>query len=89
MARAARLDRGLASFITADPAKTSAKTIRANTPNTPSKYQRPASDGADQPIATMRSIGRRARAAISAGTLTSYRRSRSESRSFGRVIIFM
>jgi hypothetical protein len=38
---------------------------------------------------TMRSIGTRARSAISGGTLTSYLISRSESRSFGSVIIFM
>ncbi len=42
-----------------------------------------------QPIATMRSIGSRARSAISAGTLTSTFISRSESRTFGSVIIFM
>ena len=42
-----------------------------------------------QPIATMRSIGRVARSAISGGTLTSCLKSRSESRTFGRVIIFM
>ncbi len=41
------------------------------------------------PIATIRSIGIRARSAISSGTLTSNFISRSESRSFGRVIIFM
>jgi hypothetical protein len=41
------------------------------------------------PIATMRSIGMRARSAIAGGTLTSNFISRSESRSFGRVIIFM
>jgi hypothetical protein len=41
------------------------------------------------PIATMRSIGTRARSAISSGTLTSCFRSRSESRSLGSVIIFM
>lgn len=42
-----------------------------------------------QPIETMRSIGRRALSARSSSTLTSNLRSRSESRSFGRVIIFM
>ncbi len=42
-----------------------------------------------QPIATMRSIGSLARSAISAGTLTSNFISARESRSFGRVIIFM
>jgi len=41
------------------------------------------------PIATIRSIGIRARSAISAGTLTSNFISRNASRSFGRVIIFM
>ena len=41
------------------------------------------------PIATIRSIGIRARSAISSGTLTSNFMSRSASRSFGRVIIFM
>ena len=41
------------------------------------------------PIATIRSIGIRARSAISSGTLTSNFISRSASRSFGRVIIFM
>ena len=41
------------------------------------------------PIATMRSIGSRARSAISAGTLTSNFISRRASRSFGSVIIFM
>ena len=41
------------------------------------------------PIATIRSIGIRARSAISPGTLTSNFISRSASRSFGRVIIFM
>ena len=41
------------------------------------------------PIATMRSIGSRARAAISAGTLTLNFISRRASRSFGSVIIFM
>ena len=40
-------------------------------------------------IATIRSIGSRARSATSAGTLTSCTPSRSESRSFGSVIIFM
>ena len=42
-----------------------------------------------QPIATIRSIGIRARSAISSGTLTSNFISRRASRSFGRVIIFM
>ena len=42
-----------------------------------------------QPIATMRSIGSFAFAAISGATLTSNFISTSESRSFGRVIIFM
>ena len=42
-----------------------------------------------QPIATMRSIGSRARAAMSSGTLTSNFRSRNASRSFGSVIIYM
>ena len=42
-----------------------------------------------QPIATIRSIGTFARSAISGGTLTSTFISRSESRSFGSVIIFM
>ena len=37
----------------------------------------------------MRSIGMRARSAIAGSTLTSGLRSRSESRSFGSVIIFM
>jgi hypothetical protein len=41
------------------------------------------------PIATIRSIGIRARSAISRGTVTSNFISRSASRSFGRVIIFM
>ena len=41
------------------------------------------------PIATMRSIGTLARSATSAGTLTSNFSSARESRSFGRVIIFM
>ena len=41
------------------------------------------------PIATMRSIGTRARSATSAGTLTSNFISRRLSRSFGSVIIFM
>ena len=41
------------------------------------------------PIATIRSIGIRASSAISAGTLTSNFISRRQSRSFGRVIIFM
>ncbi len=44
---------------------------------------------ARQLIATIRSIGTRARSAISGGTLTSCTPSRSESRSFGSVIIFM
>jgi hypothetical protein len=43
----------------------------------------------DQPIATMRSIGTRARSAIAGGTLTSPVMSRRQSRSFGSVIIFM
>jgi len=42
-----------------------------------------------QPSATMRSIGTRANSAISGGTRTSYFMSRSESRSFSSVIIFM
>ena len=42
-----------------------------------------------QPMATIRSIGSFARSASSGGTLTSNFISRSESRSFGRVIIFM
>jgi len=41
------------------------------------------------PIATIRSIGIRARSAISRGTATSNFISRSASRSLGRVIIFM
>ena len=44
---------------------------------------------AGQPIATMRSIGVRARSAISRGTCTTGLPSRSASRSFGSVIIFM
>ena len=40
-------------------------------------------------MATIRSIAPRARSAISSGTVTSYFQSRSESRSFGSVIIFM
>ncbi len=40
-------------------------------------------------IATIRSIAPRAFSAISSGTVTSYFQSRSESRSFGSVIIFM
>jgi hypothetical protein len=43
----------------------------------------------DQPMATMRSIGTRARSAIAGSTRISWRRSRRESRSFGSVIIFM
>jgi hypothetical protein len=92
VARAARLGSGFASFSAADPARTSANTKRAISPNTPSSYQRRAREyprSGDQPIATMRSIGRRARAATASATLTSWRRSRSESRSFGSVIIFM
>ena len=42
-----------------------------------------------QPIATIRSIGTRARSAMAGSTRTSWRMSRSESRSFGSVIIFM
>ncbi len=41
------------------------------------------------PMATIRSMARRARAAVSSGTVTTWRMSRSESRSFSRVIIFM
>ena len=41
------------------------------------------------PIATIRSIGTRAFAAVSASTRTSYFPSRSASRRFGSVIIFM
>ena len=40
-------------------------------------------------MATMRSIAPRARSAISSGTVTTNFQSRSESRSFGSVIIFM
>jgi hypothetical protein len=40
-------------------------------------------------MAIIRSIGSRARAAISSGTRTSYSVLRNESRSLGRVIIFM
>jgi len=42
-----------------------------------------------QPIATMRSIGTRARSATCSGTLTSCTPWRRESRSFGSVISFM
>ena len=42
-----------------------------------------------QPIATMRSIGVRARSATASGTLTAGAPSRSASRSLGSVIIFM
>jgi hypothetical protein len=42
-----------------------------------------------QEMATMRSIGTRARSAMSAGTFTSPVRSRRQSRSLGSVIIFM
>ena len=40
-------------------------------------------------MATIRSIGTRARSAISVGTFTSWTSSRSASLSFGSVIIFM
>ncbi len=40
-------------------------------------------------MATIRSIAPRARSAMSSGTVTSNFQSRSESRSFGSVIIFM
>jgi len=44
---------------------------------------------ANHPMATIRSIGTRALAAVSGSTLTSKFPSRSASRSFGNVIIFM
>ena len=53
------------------------------------RVTRPETGRSHQVMATMRSIGMRARAAISGETRTSYLRSRSESRSLGRVIIFM
>jgi hypothetical protein len=53
------------------------------------RAQEPADAASAQPIATMRSIGTRARSATSSGTRTSNFISRSESRSFGSVIIFM
>ena len=77
VAIAARLEPGLASLATLAPA------------STPRGSVAPQPRARGQPIATIRSIGTFARSAISGGTLTSTFISRSESRSFGSVIIFM
>jgi quinolinate synthase len=53
------------------------------------RYAAQAQAGATAIVATMRSIGTRARAAMSGATLTSWTRSRRASRSLGSVIIFM
>ena len=92
VASAARLERGLASFATL-AARQHAAPERVG--DHASITRRDATSGGPrvelgrQPIATMRSIGTSRRSAIVAGTLTSDSSSRSESRSFGSVIIFM
>ena len=58
-------------------------------PAGPRAVERAAREGRRHPMATMRSIGTRARAATSSGTFTTPLRSRRQSRSLGSVIIFM
>jgi hypothetical protein len=61
--------------------------IAASPPPPNSPRRAPRAGTPSQPIATMRSIGNRARCAISAGTVTSYFRSRSASRPAGALRI--